>query len=596
MLAPRALGLVCLAGAFLACGKTGVLNKPDAGASDGAAGPEAGTDAGFDAGPDAGDFDAGAPDVPTWRGGCFFDGPAGKLINAAPSYDLRVFGTDCGNPDGGASQPGGIVYYDNYDQISGIGDVTVLSAVAGSRPVVIAPRGGAYTSYPGNSGVVFNDKQSKLLTLGHLVGTTGDLLLADIPSGNTVTVFRQTTRILNYDFLPNDAVIFVGDYDGGQRVGTIYFWDGAVHMLQPGASRWDFQTYRLNKQKTQVSYLKNWTATLGGDLYVQDIIANAPPKKVASGATRMLYTDDGRLVFRTHDPNNGLTYLLSVRDPDGTIRDLATGVNNHVTLANTVFYGTGWNIVTGVASLFSIGVAPGAAAVPVDPKVSTYYTSVQPPESPTGVVGFVGSYDPDADSGEMWFASAPGATKVKLDDGISPAGGVVFSPKGTYGSWSRGFSNPSSPANPNPQPGISAELRVGPTAGGAAITLATKASNQYVAWDPNETAVGGLQNYDANTDTGHLVVKSLPAGTTLFEADKVTSYWFDFGVDGQSMAVIQNWNATVGRGDLILIPAGGGTPTAIDSDVPFYALPRGKRVVYMVRGGGRDGLYLGVGN
>ena len=64
-----------------------------------------------------------APDVPAWRGGCFFDGPAGKIVNGSPSPDVQMFGHACDGTPGGS---GGLVYLDRHDPVAGTGDVTVL--------------------------------------------------------------------------------------------------------------------------------------------------------------------------------------------------------------------------------------------------------------------------------------------------------------------------------------------------------------------------------------------------------------------------------------------------------------------------------------
>jgi hypothetical protein len=162
------------------------------------------------------------PDVPAWRGGCFFDGPAAKIVNGSPSPDVRMFGHACdGTPDG----VGGLVYVDRFDPVGGTGDVTVLLSSPGSRPVVVGREGGGGGVLAGSSGARLNADETKMLTLSQVSFVTGTLQLVDLaaPGGAApIAPTATSVRVENYDFLPDDAVLYVNDYSPNARQGDLY--------------------------------------------------------------------------------------------------------------------------------------------------------------------------------------------------------------------------------------------------------------------------------------------------------------------------------------------------------------------------------------
>jgi hypothetical protein len=128
------------------------------------------------------------------------------------------------------------------------------------------------------------------------------------------------------------------------------------------------------------------------------------------------------------------------------------------------------------------------------------------------------------------------------------------------------------------------------------MTLATAASMQRVAWDPLERWSAAIGGFQPAANRGELVVMDTASGARLFGLERVAASRFDFGADGAFLAAIREWDDALQRGELVLTGTGGPVPwtaITIDEDVTFCLGPKGGRVIYGVRGGGRDGLWLG---
>jgi hypothetical protein len=160
-----------------------------------------------------------------------------------------------------------------------------------------------------------------------------------------------------------------------------------------------------------------------------------------------------------------------------------------------------------------------------------------------------------------------------------------------------GFSAPQSPGSPSPQPGIAAQLKVRSVdAQSPSFTLATSASMQRVAWDPAGRFVAGIGAFAPASNRGELEVAST-SGARLATVSGASALRFDFGGDGAYLAALADWDDGLQRGELVMLPTSGGaawSPQVIDQDVTFFLRPVGASVIYGVRGGGRDGLWLGV--
>jgi hypothetical protein len=544
------------------------------------------------------------PDVPTWRGGCFFEGPSGKIVNGSPSPDVRLFGAAC-PPPGSPAGAGGLVYLDRYDPVSGSGDVTVLSAAPGSAPVVIGKNGGVGALATSATGARFDDGQARVLALQNVDFVRGDLVLADLPAGAPALTIAGGVRVENYDFLPGEAVLYVGNYDAQARAGDLFYWNRqTAQLLASQASRFDFVMYRLSPARDQVAYLQNYTTAGGGDLSVQALPPGQPSAPISSSVLGMSWTVDGQhLVFLKRN-SDGVTFAIKAWDVASGVQPIAgeppqPGVNSSAVVGNSIVYADGWNVLSQQASLHVVSAAGGTDSLGAPAPVSLVFGVAQPPAlGGSGALAFVGLPSPsDHSSGDLFLASVPPGPTTLTDANVSPAAGFSFSPRASFVAYAKGFQSPQAPGNVSAQPGIATELMFAPTAGGAPRSLARSASTQRIAWDPLlERWSAGIGSFEPAGNRGELVVKDTTTGAQVLTEQRVAASWFDFGVDGATLAAIREWDDALQRGELVLADTLAPPPwtaATIDEDVTFFLGPKGDRVIYGVRGAGRDGLWLG---
>jgi hypothetical protein len=545
------------------------------------------------------------PDVPTWRGGCFFDGPAGKIVNGSPAPDVRLFGDACppvGSPEG----PGGLVYLDRFDPVSGSGDVTVLSSAPGSAPVVVGRNGGVGAFVSAATGARIDAAEKHLLALKDVVFVTGELVLADLPAGSPIVSIATDVRAENYDFLPGGGVLYVGNYDFLARVGDLIYWNGEAQLLASRASRFDFVMYRLSPARDSVAYLQSFASSDGGDLFLQPLPPGRPAAAVDSGVLAMSWAADGQhLVYQKRNAD-GVTFEVKSWDvAAGAAQSIAgappqAGVNSSAVVGNSIVYADGWGVLSQQATLHVVSVAGGADSLGGPAPVALAFGVAQPPaDGESGALAFVGLPAPsDPAAGNLFLASVPsGPTALADTTGqVSPAAGFRFSPRSSFVAYARSFAVPQSPGDASPQPGIAGDLMVASTSGGTPRQLATSASMQQIAWDPLERWVGGIGSFEPATNRGELLVKETATGAQVFSEERVGATSFDFGIDGASLAAIREWDDALQRGELVVVSTGGAAPwtaKVVDEDVTFSLPPRAGRAVYGVRGRGRDGLWLG---
>ena len=522
------------------------------------------------------------PDVPAWRGGCFFEGAAGKIVNGAPSWDVREYGAPC---SGGA---GGLVYLDAHDPVAGTGDVTVLPSTAGAKPIVVAANGGAGGLVPGGAGVRLDAARTRLLTLREVDFVTGQLLLVELASpAAPPRVLGSGVRVENYDFLADGAVLYVGNYDATTREGDLLVWNGASTPVARGISRAEFVMYRLDPARRRAAFLSGWTETGGGTLGVAGVAPPAPAQNVAAGVDRMAWSAAGALVYgvRRADGTSDL-FVLDAGAAPGAQRPLATGARSWALAGETVAAVTGWSVLAGHGTFARLPLAGGAG------DLST--ASVAPELGAAGgSLAWVQVTDAERRAGGLHVAAAGGAGRL-VDPRVAPRAGFSFSPSRALVAYAQDWSDPAALGSAAPQPGVAGAVRVVRIAGGEPFTLAAQGSMQWLAWDPLERFVGALAAFDPAANAGRLEVRDTATGALRFSAERVSPFWFDFGADGATLAAIRGWDDAMQRGELVVVPAGdlSAAPTAVSSDVTSYLPPRGGRVVYAVRGGKRDGLWL----
>ena len=535
------------------------------------------------------------PDVPAWRGGCFFAGPPGKIVNGSPSPDVRPFGNPCGDPP----SPGGLVYLDRYDPVAGTGDVTVLSSAAGSTPVVIGKRGGSGVASPGSTGARFDPAQRRVLTLEEVTFVTGNLVVADLPAGAPATTIASGVRAENYDFVSGGGVLYVGNYDPATRRGDLFHWDGsaAPRLLAAAASRFDFLMYRLSPDGSAVAYLRGYVAGSGGDLYAQALPpppGATPPDPLASGAFAPAWTADGRqLTYRTLD-DDGVTYRLWAWDGTGAPRPLATGAATSQVVGGDLLYATDWSVLAQSATLHLVPAGGGPAVLDAIAPASLRFAVAQPADR-AGVLAYAALPAPsDPSTGDLYATPLARAAPVAIDRGVSNDAGFQLSPAAGFVVYAVGYARPIAAGSASPQPGIAAELRVAPVAGGAPSVLA-RAAATFVAWDPGDRYVAALEAFQPALDVGQLVVRPTGGGTALITLEDVGLGAFGFTPDGGALWALRGWDDALQRGELVLAPTGGAAawqPTPVATDVTAVASSDRGAVVYAVRGGGRDGLWI----
>jgi hypothetical protein len=521
-------------------------------------------------------------------------------VNGDPSQDIRIFGDPC--PASGAGS-GGLVYLDNYDPVAGTGDVTVLSSAAGSRPRVIGKNGGTGGIYPGSTGARIQRDGSRLLTLANVDVVTGALVKMELPDG-PVTTLAQNVRVENYDFLPDGGILYVGNYARNiaaaeYSTGDIVRWDdGARSTLAAEVNRFDFFMYRLSPDALRIAYVKNLDVS-GGDLYVQPVAAGSTAVLVDTRVESMAFASDGSLVYWQND-TDGTSYHLWVvpaaaTSPNQSV-SIASQVNSVAVEGSTIVYQAGWDLLDRTEELWQATTAGGAgvqlAARAADP-IAVFLGG-----GGGGALVFTDGYDPDRGTADLRWTPLGAGGGTTLDDvGMTPEGGLHFSPQGGWLAYTMGYTDPVTVSDPLPQPGIAAQLEVTNLSTGARFLLGSQASIQRVAWASDDSAVAAVADLDLTTNSGRLVVAPTSGGGTWLEADRVGALAFAFGEPGygagRSIAALRAWNDALQRGELILAPvAAQASPQAVDEDVTFFLPPRGGRILYAVRGGGRDGIWL----
>ena len=333
--------------------------------------------------------------------------------------------------------------------------------------------------------------------------------------------------------------------------------------------------------------------------------AQPPSVPIDSNVLGMSWTADGqRLVYRTRNLD-GVTFTLKTwHAGTGGISLVAgappsVGVSSSDVVGNSIVYADGWNILSRQAMLHVVPAAGGPESFGTSSSVSLAYGIAQPPTAGgAGGLAFVRLPDPsDAFSGDLFLSTVPAGPGTLVDDSrrVSPEAGFHFGPRVGFVAWARDFRNPRSPGGAS-QPGIASEVMVAALQGGPRFTLATSGSMQQISWDRLERWVAALGGFQPSANLGDLIVMETATGTQLFADHRVAGRWFGFGADGASLAAIREWDDALQRGELVLATTSGASPwaeTPIDADVTFYLEPRGGRVIYGVRGAGRDGLWLG---
>jgi hypothetical protein len=405
-------------------------------------------------------------------------------------------------------------------------------------------------------------------------------------------------RVENYDFLPGDAALFVGNYDADRRVGDLYYLPpgGAPQTIAIGAARVEFILYRLSPDRRRVAYLR---ARADGSLAleVSALPPAAAPTVVDVGVAQLAWTADGaRLVYVASA--DGLTGDLAAWEvATGAKAVLAKGVDAATVVGDDVVYAQGATVLSPAATLHVAAAAGGPDAFSAPAASLDFGGAV----SAAGhrVVAFATLPDlADPFSGDLFLESGGAATLV--DRGITPAAGYRFSPSASFVAYAKGFTRPRASGNPGAQPGLAREIAVA-SPSGARFTVAADASFERVAWAPDEGFVAAIAAFDPARGSGALVVKRAPDGADAApgpRADGVSARWFGFTDDGAALAAIRGWDAGRERGELVLLPTSGAgawraAPLAGGAGVGATSFVTSNgRVLYGVRGDGRDGLWL----
>jgi hypothetical protein len=530
-----------------------------------------------------------SPDVPAWRGGCFANGPAGKIVNGQPSHDVRVVGTPCGAPGGGAPGPGALVYLDAFDPIAGTGDVTVLPSGAGARPVVVGARGGTGGIVPGDTGVRLDAAGTALLTLAEVGFVSGTLVRVDVATGApVVTPVAADVRVLNYEFLPGGEVLYVTAYSPATREGDLALWSGgASTTLVRRISRAEFELFRLDPARRRAAYLLGWTETAGGDLQVLPVSPAGAAELVDRGVERVAWTGAGALVWDVRQPNGNLTLRRSAAGAAFDARTLATDVRSWTIVGDDVVYVGGWSLLAGSGTLGAAIAEENRPAL-----ADGVLAEVGAARAANGLA--LAAVEPgtgDRRSGSLRVGAADALAAV--DDRVAPRAGFSFSPDGALVAYARDWSDPSASGSASPQPGIAGEVRVVQVAGGAPVTIAARGSMQRIAWDPVGRLVAAVAELDPASNSGRLEVRRAADGGLLHAFERASPFGFAFGAGGDELAALRGWDDALGRGELVLQRIGSADgPVVVSPDVTAFLAPSGGRMIYVVRGGGRDGLWL----
>jgi len=549
--------------------------------------------------------------APAWRGGCFWQGPSGKIVDGRPGPEVLEWGYACaGTPPYPASavNRGGLVYLDAYDPGTASGDVTILGDAPSSVPVVVAPRGGAGPSIPGSPVARVEPSATRMLALRDLDpnNSVGKLVLVDLPDARAPIVLDGAVRIANYEWLADGVLLYVGGYAHDRAspalsTGAIVYRDlasAAPAVLTTAASRFAFTMYRLSRDRRRVAWLEQLGAGGAGALRTSALPPDGSAADVASGVADFAYADDGTLLFL--QPNTGATSaaLRAVPPAGGAPRLVHGEVTSTAFAGDGVFFTTGYDVLRGSGSLWRVAAAGGT------PELLSDSASPEVLAAPGAVAwADVSALAPLAGS---LRAGPPGSASFAVrDSGVTLAGGLQLSPLSRFLVYTTGFAHLPSPSSPNPMPGLAAALKLVPVAGGAPVVLAEEAA-AGAAFSPDEAVVaavgreagsapGTAGGFRPAANAGQLVVASTATGAVLARPGAaVPPGGFRFG-DGGALAFLDGWDDGLQRGALWLAAPADSPPARLDLGVSFFTPPRGGRVLYGVRGGLRGGLWLGGG-
>jgi hypothetical protein len=309
---------------------------------------------------------------------------------------------------------------------------------------------------------------------------------------------------------------------------------------------------------------------------------------VDRGVERAAWTSTGALVWGVRQPNGNLTLRRSPSGRADDARTLATDVRSWAVVGDHLVYVGGWSLLAGSGVL---GVATGEENRPtVAPGV---LSEVGAAPTPTGLaLAAVEVGSDDRRSGRLRVGSAAGLGPDPVDDRVAPRAGFWFSPDGALVAYAREWSDPGASGSASPQPGVAGEVRVVRVAGGAPVTIATRGSMGRIAWDPLGRLVAAVAELDPASNTGRLEVRRAVDGALLHAFERSSPFGFAFGAEGDDLAALRGWDDALGRGELVLQRVGAGGPVVVSRDVTAVLAPSRGRMIYVVRGGGRDGLWL----
>lgn len=537
------------------------------------------------------------PPAAAWVGGCFWNpsfaavGPV-KLADGYPGPEVVAWGCSCGNcavaryPIGSANG-GGLVYLDNYDPSTFAGDVTVLTDGPGSVPRVVAPRGGAGISLPGSPVARFSPLATGMLVLRGLSGAAGTLVLVDLPDAAAPRDVGSQARIANYEWLSESAFLYVGNYRARTPVtaslGDLLYQErgGTPQLVASDARRFDFVMYRLSADKARVAWISS-----PGELWTRTLPPGAAAELVAPDVASARFADDGTLVYAQQNPD-GTTFTLGARLPGGARVTVDPRIASAAVAGDRLVWLRDLSLAGGFGTLLRLRLADLAG--PFAPEV----LSASAAPAFLGTARALAWVDVTAGSasGALRLGAPGDASFAAPDPAATPAGGLALSPAGGLLAYATGWEEHPSPSSPNPMPGVAAELRIAPVAGGPPLTVAT-AAHARAAFSTNDAWVAALRAFEPARSRGELVFRSTSSsGPVVGTAPGVGADHFAFG-DGEALALLRDWDDGLQVGVLaVATPAGGFT--AVDSGVSFFTAPRAGRVLYGIRTGPRAGLWVG---